>query len=233
MQGSFITFEGGDGSGKTTQARLLLENLFRHGFNVQLTREPGGTPLASGMRALSLHPHESLEALAEKGLISRELLETHMVPETILPLTEALMLSAARAQHVPRILSWLDNENIVISDRFADATIAYQGYGREYDTEALRMLEALVVDGLSPTITFLLDIDAELGLQRKRLARDRGEEWNRLDQEELAFHKRVRNGYLALAAAEPNRWFVVDARLPVTALEEVIWSRVAEALHLQ
>ncbi len=250
MPGYFITFEGGDGSGKSTQARLLAARLETAGHRDRLTREPGGTPLAVAMRALLLHPEDSLEALARAGLAPKE-----EAAEPILPLTEALLLSAARAQHVARICEWLAAGTVVISDRYADATLAYQGYGRGYDLGALRALQQMATDGLTPDLTLLMDVPVEVGLDRRRkrarprqmtllpdaqveqgqrqtlLGHEDGEELNRLDKEALAFHQRVRDGYLALAEAEPQRWIVLDATATPETLARKIWQAVSQRLE--
>ena len=225
MSGYFITFEGGDGSGKSTQARRLAERLKEAGHAIRLTREPGGTPLAGAMRALLLHPEASLAALAGAGLVPDA-----EPAEAMLPLTEALLLSAARAQHVARIRAWLDAGAIVISDRFADATLAYQGYGRGYDLDTLRTMERIATGGLRPNLTLLLDVPVEEGQRRKRAGHADGEELNRLDTEALAFHQRVRDGYLALARAEPARWVTLDATVAPNALAEQVWRVVSELL---
>ncbi len=225
MTGFFITFEGGDGSGKSTQARLLAVGLEAAGHTVRLTREPGGTPLAGAMRALLLHSTASLEALAHVDLVPGDELT-----EPMLPLTEALLLSAARAQHVARIREWMDTGVIVISDRFADATLAYQGYGRGYDLDTLRTLERIATGGLRPGLTLLLDVPVEEGQRRKRAGHEEGEELNRLDIETQAFHQRVRDGYLALAREEPTRWITFDATDAPGALAEQIWRVVSARL---
>lgn len=227
MTGFFITFEGGDGSGKSTQARRLAERLAAAGHAVRLTREPGGTPLAGAMRALLLHPDASLAALAGAGLAPGD-----EPAEMMLPLTEALLLSAARAQHVARIRAWLDAGEVIISDRFADATLAYQGYARGYDLGALRALERMATSGLRPTLTLLLDLPVEEGQRRKQAGHADGEELNRLDTETLAFHQRVREGYLTLARAEPARWVVLDASATPGALAKQIWQATRERLSL-
>ena len=223
----FITFEGGDGSGKSTQARLLAAHLEAAGGAVRLTREPGGTPLAGAMRALLLHPEASLQALAHANLTPGEELA-----EPMLPLTEALLLSAARAQHVARIRAWLNAGDTVISDRYADATLAYQGYARGYDLDALRTLERLATDGLRPGLTLLLDVPVEEGQRRKRAGHEDGDELNRLDTEALTFHQRVRDGYLTLAHEEPSRWVILDATTAPGALAEQVWRAVSERLDL-
>lgn len=274
----FITFEGGEGAGKTTQAARLEERLRAAGHATQLTCEPGGTPLANAFRALLLTPNESLVALSAAGLLAPGAggdVETANTggadapaapaAEPMLPLTEALLFSAARAQHVARINEWLAAGLVVISDRYADATLAYQGDGRGYDKAILKTLEAMATGGLRPTITFLLDLPAVKGSGRKgpnhktpeptaeatpaplqlsmfdhpvtegqrrklRVHDVVGGEWNRLDRETLDFHQRVREGYRALAAAEPDRWVVLDATIPMDELADRIWQAVAPRL---
>src|SRR5487761_1981756 len=222
MPGYFISLEGPDGSGKTTQARLLAEKLRERGDLVHLTREPGGTPLGGVMRATLLHPEATLAALA-----LADLAPAGEPAEPMLPLTEALLLSADRAQHVARIREWLAAGAIVISDRYADATLAYQGYGRGHDLDMLRALGAMATGGLSPDLTLLFELSVEEGQRRKRAGHDDGEELNRLDLERRDFRERVRAGYLALAAAEPRRWVVLDATASVGALAGQVWAEVS------
>jgi len=191
----FITFEGPDGSGKTTQARLLAAYLRERGYPVTLSREPGGTEIGDQIRAVLHDPRNS-------AMDAR---------------TEILLYSASRAQHVAQcIRPALDRGEIVISDRFADSTLAYQGYGRGLDLEVLRMITAFATGGLQPDLTLYLDITPGEGLQRRRLARD---EWNRLDAEALEFHQRVRAGYLELASLEPERWAVIEAARSVKEVQ--------------
>lgn len=225
MPGYFITLEGPDGSGKTTQARLLVERLRATGREVRLTREPGGTPLGSVMRAALLHPDATLAALAQAGLASAD-----EPAEPMLSLTEALLLSADRAQHVARVREWLATGAVVVSDRYADATLAYQGYGRGYDLAALRTLGELATGGLTPDITVLFDLSVDEGQRRKHAGHEDGDEINRLDLEQRDFRERVRTGYLALAADEPQRWVTLDATLSMGALAEQVWAEVAQRL---
>ncbi len=183
----FITLEGPDGSGKTTQARLLAEWLRGQGYEVVLTREPGGTDIGDQIRVVLHDPHNT----------------------TMDARTEILLYSASRAQHVAqRIRPALAAGKIVISDRYADSTLAYQGYGRGLDLETLQAITAFATSGLTPDLTLYLDVVPQEGLQRRRLG---GDEWNRLDAETLEFHQRVRAGYLELAGLEPERWVVIDA----------------------
>jgi dTMP kinase len=219
----FITFEGIEGAGKSTQVARLVERLRAAGYAARPTREPGGTPLADAIRALLLHPDGSLEALRAATLA-----KDGEPAETILPMTEALLLSAARAQHVARIRGWLAGGEIVVCDRFADATRAYQGAARGENMDAIVTLEQLATGGLRPDLTILLDLAPTKGQQRKQQAHAAGEDLNRLDQEDPAFHARVRAGYLELAAAEPQRWVVLDADQPPEALAERIWQAVRD-----
>jgi dTMP kinase len=219
----FITFEGIEGSGKSSQVALLANRLRTTGHTVRTTREPGGTPLAGAIRALLLHPDESLQALTEAGLAG------HDEPaEQMLPITEALLLSAARAQHVARMREWLAAGEIILCDRYADSTRAYQGAARGLDAAAIDALGRMATAGLRPGLTFLLDLPVEVGLARRRNATDGA--WNRLDAETVAFHERVRAAYLTFAAAEPDRWIILDATQPPDALAEQIWQAIAQPL---
>ena len=219
----FITFEGGEGSGKSSQVALLAKRLRAAEHDVRTTREPGGTPFAGAIRALWLHPDESLQALDTARLATR------VEPaEPMLPITEALLLSAARAQHVTRMREWLAAGEIVLCDRYADSTRVYQGAARGLDDATIATLERLATDGLRPDLTFLLDLPVEVGQARRRNMTDG--DWNWLDAETVAFHERVRAAYLALAAAEPDRWVILDATQPPDTLSEEIWQAIAQRL---
>jgi dTMP kinase len=219
----FITFEGGEGSGKSSQIALLAERLRSEGRAVRTTREPGGTPLAGAIRALWLHPDESLQALDKASLATHD-----ESTEPMLPVTEALLLSAARAQHVARMREWLVAGEIVLCDRYADSTRAYQGAARGLDEATVDALERMATDGLRPDLTFLLDLPIETGLARRRNMTDG--DWNWLDAETVAFHERVRAAYLAFAAAEPDRWVVLDATQLPDTIAESIWQEVARRI---
>lgn len=202
----FISFEGPDGSGKTTQAHLLGEWLRQQGYEVVLTREPGGTAIGEQIRQV-LHDRRNMEMDAR---------------------TEILLYSASRAQLVAQcIRPALEAGHIVITDRYADSTLAYQGYGRGLDLEILRAITAFATGGVQPDLTFYLDLAPEEGLQRRRSG---GGEWNRLDAETLAFHHRVRAGYLELARSDPERWVLIDATHPVEEVQEQIRRVVAVRL---
>jgi len=206
--GFFITFEGPDGSGKSTQIKRLAEHLRGRGHDVWLTREPGGTAISEEIRGL-LH-----------DLSHREMA----------PRAEILLYSAARAQLVNEVIRpHLAAGGIVLCDRYYDSTLAYQGYGHGLDLDTLRLITTFATEGLRPDLTLLLNLEAEAGLARRQQA---GVEWNRLDDYALAFHQRVRAGYLALAAAEPDRWVQFDAQQDraalAAAIEQVVLARLAQ-----
>jgi dTMP kinase len=197
----FITLEGPEGSGKTSHIPHLVEFLREKGFRVFPTREPGGTSIGEQIREV-LH----------------SLKNTEMHPRT-----ETLLYQAARAQFVEQVVRpRLAFGEIVISDRYADSTLAYQGYGHQQDLTQVRALIAYATGGLVPDLTVLLDVPVELGLSR---VRRRGEQ-DRLESEAREFHERVRAGYRALLSAEPGRWVTVDGCGP----EEAVWQRVRAAV---
>ena len=202
MPGTFITFEGIDGSGKSTQLRLLNNYLRAHGCDALITREPGGTALGLRLREALLDALEEVD-----------------------PLTELLVFAADRAQHVRRkLLPALETGAVVISDRYADATIAYQGAGRGFPPELISQIVQLATGGLKPDLTLLFDVSIDESVTRTmrrstskssgRGARDR------LDIEAAEFHTRVRDAYLELAAAEPERFKVIDTSGPVERTHE-------------
>ncbi len=204
----FITFEGPEGSGKTTQIRRLAQALLGQGYDVLTTREPGGTRIGDGVRTLLLDADHS----------------------EMQPATEVLLFNAARAQLVNKVIRpALAASKIVLCDRYVDSTLAYQGYGHQQDLAALRRVIDFATDGLLPDVTIFLDIEVQVGLQRKLLD-DAGAEWNRMEEQTLQFHQRVRRGYLALAAAEPARWLVIDARRGVEAVAAEIFHGVQTSL---
>lgn len=194
MPGTFITFEGPDGSGKSTQFKLLAAHLREQGYDVLTTREPGGTAIGEQIRQV-LH-----------SLDNREM---H-------PRAEILLYCASRAQLVHQVIRpHLDKGGVVLCDRYADSTLAYQGYGRGLDLYVLRIILGFATGGLKPDLTIYLDIDCEEGLRRRQAG---GSEWNRMDEQTLEFHRRVRQGYLALTQMEPHRWVVVDGARPVESV---------------
>lgn len=203
----FITLEGPEGSGKTSQLPKLAEYLRQHGFDVLTTREPGGTSIGEQIRTV-LHNLENKE---------------------MDPRTEILLFQASRAQLVEQVIRpHLDQGGVVLSDRYADSTLAYQGYGHQIDIQPLKVLVTFATGGLKPDLTLLLDIDVETGLRRKEL---KGE-WNRLDAYDIDFHQRVRHGYLNLVQAEPKRWVVIDASQSPAKVQEEMRRVVADRLHI-
>ncbi len=204
----FITFEGPEGSGKSTQARLLAEWLREQGLNVLFTREPGGTPIGDRVRQILLSPDH-----------------TDLTPEA-----EVLLFSASRAQLVRQvILPHLEQGGIVVCDRYADSTYAYQGYGRGLDMDTLRYITRFATRGLVPDLTFLIDVPVQEGLRRKQ-AGTGADDWNRMEAEVQAYHERVRQGYLELAAQEPDRWVVLNGLEPIEALQAQIRDHVIRKL---
>jgi len=208
--GCFITFEGPDGSGKTTQAFALYEHLREEGYPVLLLREPGGTSIGNQIRDV-LHDVKN---------------------EQMLPTTELLLYSASRAQLVGQVIRpALAEGKAVLCDRYAESTLAYQGYGHKLDLALLRAILAFATGGLRPDLIVYLDVDVETGLRRKQADFSQGTgEWNRMDQKELDFHQRARSGYLHMAESEPERWFVLDASLPPATLQDSIRHRVKRLL---
>jgi len=203
----FITLEGPEGSGKSSQIPALAEFLREQGYQVYTTREPGGTTIGDQIRAV-LHDLEN----------------TSMHPRT-----EILLFLAARAQHVEEVIRpLLEKGTIVICDRYADSTLAYQGYGHGVDLDILKKLLDFSTGGLYPDLTILLDIDVEKGLNRRK---ESGGEWNRLDAYTLAFHRRVREGYLTLAANEPQRWRIVDAAQSIENVQESLQQTILFELN--
>jgi dTMP kinase len=186
--------------------------LRQQGYQVYCTREPGGTSIGNQIR-------DVLHDVGNTEMTSR---------------AEILLYSASRAQLVQQvILPNLAEGRIVLCDRYADSTYAYQGYGRQLDFDTLRAITEFATQSLKPNLTVYLDLDVEQGLQRKVVASTAGEgEWNRMDQLELAFHQRVRHGYLEMARAEPERWLVVDAAASVEKIRRVICTRLAEIIRL-
>ena len=198
--GLLITFEGGEGCGKSTQAKLLADELEQHGHRVVLTYEPGGTPLGEELRrSLKRARHEGVTAEAE-----------------------LLLFAAARSELTTTlILPALERGDIVVCDRYADSTMAYQGYGRGLPLDTVAAINRLATRGLRPDLTIFLDMDPARALLRKKRSRDR------FEHESPEFHERVRNGYLALVETEPARWLVLDADSPPPVTAQRIWSHVS------
>lgn len=201
----FITLEGPEGSGKSSQLPALAEFLRAQGHDVICTREPGGTKIGDQIREV---------------LVRMDNVELH-------PRTEILLFLSARAQLVEElVLPSLADGKIVICDRYGDSTLAYQGYGHGLDLEKLRMMLEFATNGLKPDLTILLDVDVMVGLKRKK-AKD---EWNRLDAYEISFHERVREGYHRLAEQDKKRWRIVDASQSPEIVQEQIRQLVIEAM---
>jgi dTMP kinase len=189
----FITFEGVEGSGKTSQIQRLKKYLLQKGIPCKITREPGGCPISEKVRKILLNPGH------------REMV----------PMSELLLYEAVRAQHVKDVIKpFLKKGGVVLCDRFNDATIAYQGYGRKMDLALVKRLNHISSQGIKPDVTFLLDCPSDVGLkralQRNRMLKQEKEE--RFEKEKLPFHQRVRKGYLAIAKKEPSRVRVIDTR---------------------
>ena len=202
----FITLEGPEGSGKTSHIPYLVEYLREKGYTVFPTREPGGTSIGEQIREV-IHDLKNVE---------------------MHPRTETLLYQAARAQIVEQVIkSRLGDGEIIISDRYYDSTIAYQGYGHQQDLEQVRALVRYATGGLDPDLTVLLDVDVEEGLRRKK----KDDEWNRLDAYTVEFHRRVRAGYLEMVKAEPQRWVLVNAGQIWDNVQEEIRMLVSEEIY--
>jgi len=201
--GLFITFEGGEGCGKSTQSRLLLKKLEQQNVPVVLTHEPGGTALGNELRKTLKRKRDS----------------------SISPQAELFLLAASRAQLVAELIRpALEEGKVVLCDRFTHSTMVYQGYGRGLDFTAIKMVNNMATRYLNPDLIILLDISPEQGLARKQSLKDR------FELEDLSFHHRVREGYVKMAAAEPDRWLVIDASLSKGKIAEIIWDRMSQLL---
>ncbi len=204
-----MTFEGIDFSGKTTQAEKLVARLQHQGAEVVFLREPGGTAISEAIRRILLDTRHA---------------EMH-------PRTELFLYSAARAQMVEQVIRpALKAGKIVICDRYYDSTTAYQGYGRGLDLHMIQTLNEVATNRLKPDLTILIDIPLEIAIKRHR---KNGDQKDRLEKEEWAFHHRVRQGYLELAGKEPGRFLLIDGNRPAQQIHEEIWQRVAERFNLQ
>jgi dTMP kinase len=198
----FIVFEGGDGSGKSTQASSLLRRLRRRGIKAIRTHEPGGTPLG-----------QSLRRLLKSG-------------EPMTPISELMLFEAARAQLVEQVIKpFLTQGGVVIADRFTSSTMAYQGYGRGLDRELIERLNREAIAGLEPDLTVLLDLPVETALARKS-----GGAADTFDDAPVDFHRKIRRGYSALSAADPGGWLVLDGQRPPEELSRDIWTKVQSIL---
>jgi dTMP kinase len=196
----FIVFEGVEGCGKSYQSRVLYKRLVKEGVSVILTYEPGGTKLGDKIRNILKSRYETeMNSIAELFLIN-----------------------AARVQHVSEVIfTALKNNKIVICDRFTGSTLAYQGYGRELDLEAVNGINRIASADIQPDLNILLDLPAEKGLSRKHSDGN-----DRFEAEHISFHERVRNGYLEIAGQNPDKWMVIDARLTRDEISDIIWEKV-------
>lgn len=203
----FITFEGSEGCGKSTQARALWRKLSRLGIPTILTHEPGGTALGNQLRRV-----------LKKGR-----------QDKISPIAELFLFAACRIQLVTEVIRpSLRQGKVVICDRFADSTTAYQGYGRGLDLETIKKTNELATQGTKPDLTVFLDIPTQKGLSRKQSTAN-----DRFEAENITFHNKVRAGYLKLAAEEPRRWLVIDATLSRARIGKIIWDRVSHLLQTE
>jgi len=236
--GLFIAFEGGDGAGKQTQARALWQRLRRMGYPVVSAEEPGSTLLGRVLRSWLTAPQEGLpgdaSAEAVESLLADESIGDAALPHIMLrsaaPRAELLLFVLARAQLVEEVIQpRLAEGNIIICSRYAPSTVAYQGYGQGLSLDLVREANKIATQGLEPDIVFLLDLSPEHGLARKIKERDAGGS-DHFEDKELAFHHRVRQGYLEMAAADPQRWMVVDATLPQAKIKGIVWDRVEQLL---
>ena len=206
-QPMFITLEGPDGSGKTTQVKLLVDFLLSKGYPIFAAREPGGTAIGDQVREILMRlDNQSMD-----------------------PRTETLLFCAARSQLVSQVIRpELAKGNIVLLDRYADSTLAYQGYGHTNDLRQIRQILEFATGGLKPDLTILFDIDAEAGLRRRQIG---GGEWNRLDAYQLELHQRTRQGYLEMAKSEPKRWEIIDASQTPEMVQSLLQNVILDRLH--
>ena len=209
-RGKFITFEGPEGAGKTTQARKLIARLQAAGHEVLYTREPGGTPTGEAIRGI---------------------LQYDKAGEAPCPETEVLLFAASRAQLVRKvIIPALEKGTMVVCDRFADSTTAYQGYGRGFPIDQMLAINQFAIDGAIPDVTLLLDLDLDIGFERLA-TREGGVKLDRIEREARAFHEKVRQGYLQLARRWPERFQIVEAGRPAEQVENDVWNKVLNVLQ--
>ncbi|MBI3577060.1 dTMP kinase [Candidatus Gottesmanbacteria bacterium] len=205
-KGFFITFEGGEGAGKSIQVEILVSHLHEEGYAVLVTREPGGTRIGEQIRTIT-HSQENVD---------------------LDPVAEAYLMAAARAQHVRQIIApVLEAGKIVVCDRFVDSSLAYQGYGRKLGVDVVEELNALAVNGAKPDCTIFLNIAPDIGMKRRNKSRKPSD---RLDVQRLDFYQRVHDGYLVLAKREPSRYVVIDASKSIEGVAAQIWNVVKTKL---
>lgn len=208
MRGLLVSFEGIEGSGKTTQARLLYDYLSRKGLNPVLTEEPGGTDIGRQIRRILLSPE-------------------HLIMH---PVTELLLYNASRCQLINEvIIPAMQSGSIVITDRFSDSTYAYQGWGRGLDRDTIDHIDRISTKGLKPDITFLIDVDVEVGLGRNRSVN----KLDRIELEEIGFHKRVRQGYLEISRLQPERIRVIDGSKGIEDIHHQVITAMEEILNIK
>lgn len=206
-RGVFIVLEGGEGAGKSVQARILADHLREDGYRVVSTREPGGTRIGEQIRAIT-HDAENVD---------------------LHPKAEAYLMAAARAQHVAETIApALEAGRVVVCDRFVDSSIAYQGYGRHLGEDTIEALNALALNGVAPDLTILLDVPSEVGMRRRRESEKTND---RLDLQQKDFYDRVYGGYLTLAKKNPSRYLVIDATAPIEKVSDEIWLHVKKFLE--
>jgi len=199
----FVTFEGIEGCGKSYQSRILYKRLLKSGTPVILTVEPGGTPLGDAVR---------------------NLLKKSRFP--ISPAAELFLFNASRSQHVKDVIKpALEAKKVIICDRYTDSTVVYQGYGRGLDITQVKQINSIGAQGIMPDITFLLDLPVQSGLERKKNRHN-----DRFDAEEIAFHERIRRGFLDLAARNNKRWLVIDGLQSRKRISEIIWNKIESVL---
>ncbi len=208
-KGVFIVLEGGEGAGKSVQARILTERLREAGYRVTSTREPGGTRIGEQIRAITHDP---------------ENVDLH-------PKAEAYLMAAARAQHVAETIApALEADRIVLCDRFVDSSVVYQGFGRQLGEDTIRNLNALAVNDVMPDLVIILNVPPATGIQRRR---ESAKANDRLDLQGKDFYERVYNGYLTLAKKDPARYLVIDATAPIETVSEHIWAQVEKFLTIR
>lgn len=221
MAGVLLSFEGGEGCGKTTQIELLADVLRARGHEVVITREPGGTPLGLALRQILLHPQLKQQAVEQQADVP------------LAAKAELLLMLADRAQHIQAVIApSLQAGRIVLCDRFADSTTAYQGHGRGFDLAEIARLNAFVCGACMPQLTFVLDLPVAVGLRRAQERRGTAAV-DHFETESVAFHERVRSGFLQIAHAEPERVCILDAHQSIDAVHRAILEKVRNTRALR
>lgn len=206
-RGFFISFEGGEGAGKSAQVEILARQLKENGYEVEATREPGGTRVGTQIRAIT-HDPQNIDL---RGI------------------TEAFLMAGDRAQHVREVIEpALQSGKVVVSDRYVDSSIAYQGYGRKLGADFIQKLNDFAIDGIMPDLTFLLSVDPEIGASRRR----NSTKTDRLDLQQKTFYEDVDKGYRLLVQQNPKRFIVIDANPSINEVAQIIWKHAEESLKL-